>query len=113
MVRHFAEMLVAMVVGMVVLDPVWGLVVAADVLARGDVAAMVMATDMTVGMSLWMWFRRHPRREVVEMGAAMYAPFLVLLGPFWAGWVSASALLVAGHVLMLPAMVLVMRRHRA
>ncbi|WP_231500347.1 hypothetical protein [Saccharothrix sp. NRRL B-16314] len=112
MVRHFVEMLVAMVVGMVLLDPVWGLVVASDVLARGDVAALVMATDMTAGMSLWLWFRRHPWREVVGMAAAMYAPYLVLLGPFWAGWVSASALLVAGHVLMLPAMALVMWRHR-
>ncbi|WP_433263222.1 hypothetical protein ACQPZF_31620 [Actinosynnema sp. CS-041913] len=111
MVRHFLGMLVAMVVGMVALDPVWGLAV--DLPDRADVGALVMATNMTIGMSLWMWFRRHPWREVVEMGAAMYVPFLVLLGPFWAGWVSGSFLMAAGHLLMLPCMALVMWRHRA
>jgi flagellar biosynthetic protein FliP len=42
------------------------------------------------------------------MSAAMYAPFAVLLVPFWLGDVGAHDLMTWGHVLMLPAMALVM-----
>jgi flagellar biosynthetic protein FliP len=106
-VRHFLEMVVAMVVGMVVLGPVWSLVwpglsahVAAD--------ALVMATDMAIGMGAWMRFRGHSWRAITEMSAAMYLPFLVLLVPLWAGAITGGTLLTAGHVLMLPAMALAM-----
>jgi flagellar biosynthetic protein FliP len=107
MVRHYLEMIVAMVVGMVVLGPVWSLVwpglsahVAAD--------ALVMATDMAIGMGGWMRFRGHSWSAITEMSAAMYLPFLLLLLPFWAGVITGGTLLTAGHVLMLPAMALAM-----
>lgn len=114
--RHFVEMVVAMVLGMVLLDPVWttvaSLVGGAPALARPDVGAMVMATNMTIAMSVWMRHRGHGWVSIVQMGAAMYAPFLVLLGPYWAGVVSGEALMTAGHVLMLPAMVVAMLLRR-
>ncbi|MFE9311973.1 hypothetical protein ACFYM5_30645 [Streptomyces sp. NPDC006706] len=43
--------------------------------------AMITATNMTVAMSAWMRFRGHRRRPIVEMGAAVYVPFLVLFVP--------------------------------
>jgi hypothetical protein len=108
-VRHFVEMVIAMVVGMVLLGPVWTTFAAvfggAGTLARPDVAALVMATNMTIGMSIWMRHRVHGWAGIAEMGAAMYVPFLLLLGPFWTGQLSGEALMMGGHTLMLPAMV--------
>ncbi|MEE3921679.1 hypothetical protein V2I01_35780 [Micromonospora sp. BRA006-A] len=54
-------MVVAMVAGMVLLGPLWqvggSLLDGAAVLARPDVAALVMATNMAAGMAAWMWYR--------------------------------------------------------
>jgi hypothetical protein len=111
-IRHYLEMVVAMVVGMVALGPVWSLVwpglsahVAAD--------ALVMATDMAIGMGAWMRFRGHSWSAIAAMSAAMYLPFVVLLLPLWAGLITGGTLLTAGHVLMLPTMALAMlwQRH--
>jgi hypothetical protein len=46
------------------------------------------------------------------MGAAMFIPLLVLIGPFWAGVLSGDMLSGAMHVLMLPAMVIAMLHRR-
>jgi hypothetical protein len=102
-VRHYAEMVVAMFVGMLVLGPVEDLVWPA-LTARADVGVMVMATNMAIGMGAWMRFRGHSWRGVAEMSASMYAPFLVLLVPFWAGGIGEHAMMMWGHVLMFPAM---------
>lgn len=106
--RHLGEMLVAMVVGMVLIGPLWPRVVPPDLLARTDVAAGTMATGMSVAMAAWMWHRRHTAAAIGEMIAAMYAPFLILLLPWWFGLVPADAVLLGGHLLMVPAMVLAM-----
>ncbi|PRY51887.1 hypothetical protein LY71_101259 [Geodermatophilus tzadiensis] len=105
---HFLEMVVAMAVGMVALHPVWTLVLdalgAAELMHDPYTGALVMATDMTVAMSAWMRFRGHRWRPVAEMAAAMYLPFLVLFVPLALGLIDRDALLLWGHVLMLPAM---------
>jgi hypothetical protein len=107
LVRHYLEMVVAMLAGMVVLGPVHGyLWPGLD--DRADVGALVMATDMAIGMAAWMRFRGHKWPPIAEMSAAMYVPFVVLLVPFWLGAVSGDLLVTAGHVLMLPAMALAM-----
>ncbi len=106
-VRHYLEMVVAMVAGMAVLGPVETLLWP-GVDDRVDVHAVVMATNMAVAMAAWMRFRGHSWPAVAEMSAAMYVPFAVLLVPYWAGAVSGSVLYTAGHVLMLPAMALAM-----
>jgi hypothetical protein len=115
-VRHFLEMVVAMVVGMVVLGAAVNLTLSLigtpDAFHRADVGALVMATTMTIGMSLWMGYRKHTRASIAEMGAAMYIPFVVLFVPFWAGLLSGGALMIAGHVLMLPLMAVAMLRRR-
>jgi hypothetical protein len=106
-VRHYLEMVVAMLVGMVVLGPVEGLVWP-DLTARADVGVLVMATNMAIGMGAWMRYRGHSWRGTAEMSASMYAPFLVLLVPFWAGAIGEHTLMAWGHLLMLPAMGVVM-----
>ncbi|MGW0244517.1 hypothetical protein [Micromonospora chalcea] len=114
--RHLAAMVVAMLAGMVLLGPLWrvgaDVLGGAAVLARPDVGALVMATNMAAGMAAWMWHRGYGRAATAEMSAAMYVPFLLLLPPWWAGWVGDDALLLGGHLLMVPAMLLVALRHR-
>ncbi len=116
-VRHYVEMVVAMLVGMVLLHPVWMLVLPAlgwgAALTRPNLYTLVMATSMAVAMTAWMRYRGHRWLPIAEMDAAMYLPFVVLLVPFWTGAISATTLSVAGHVLMLPAMLAVMLRRRA
>jgi hypothetical protein len=106
--RHFAEMVVAMAVGMVVLHPVWMFVLdalgAAGLMHNPYTGALIMATNMTVAMSAWMKFRGHRWRPIAEMGAAMYVPFLVLFVPLALELIDTGALMLCGHLLMLPAM---------
>jgi hypothetical protein len=109
---HFAEMVVAMAVGMVVLHPVWMVVLdavgAAGLMRNPYSGALIMATNMTVAMSAWMKVRGHRWRPIVEMGAAMFVPFLVLFVPLSLGLIGEGAMMLWGHVLMLPAMAVAM-----
>ena len=108
---HYGEMIAAMVVGMTVFYPLltWAL----DRLGRGDLldaaipTALVMATSMTLGMSI----RRHSWRFILEMDAAMYLSFVVFFPAYWAGLLTGDGLLVVGHIVMLPAMAVVIFRH--
>jgi hypothetical protein len=109
---HFLEMVVAMAVGMVVLHPVWMFLLdgsgAAWLMSNPYTGGLIMATNMTVAMSAWMRFRGHRWRPIAEMGAAMYLPFLLLFVPLALGLIDDGALMLWGHVLMLPAMAAVM-----
>lgn len=115
-VRRFAlhglEMVIAMVVGMVVLEPVWSWAwpgLHDDLTAQ----ALVMATNMSVGMAVWMRIRGHGLPAIAEMSAAMYLSFLVLLPLHWTGVLPGMAFMTAGHVLMVPAMLVAMLRRRS
>lgn len=105
---HLTEMVLVMVLGMMLLAPVWDWAGAAlgieAVLGRPDVGAVVMVLDMVVAMTVWMRVRRHGWAPIWEMNAAMAAPFAVLLVLFWAGAATAGDLMMWGHVLMVPAM---------
>lgn len=105
---HYLQMLVAMIAGMVVLMPVSMLVGDLGI----EVDSLLMATWMAVGMAVWMAWRRHSAVSVLEMSAAMYLSFAVLFPPYRAGVLPAGAVMVAGHVLMFPAMALAMLRRR-
>ncbi len=107
---HFLEMVVAMLVGMVALGPVWSLV--PGVPTTVEVDALVMATDMAIGMALWMRIRGHAAAGITEMCATMYVAFLILLVPYWAGLIDGSTAITGGHILMLPLMLVSMLRHR-
>jgi hypothetical protein len=106
-VLHYLEMVVAMAVGMVALGPVWSMAVP-TLPAYPAAAAMVMATNMSIGMAGWMMIRRHSGRHIAEMCAAMVAPFVVLLIPYGMGLIDGGTLMTAGHILMFPAMLVPM-----
>jgi hypothetical protein len=116
-VRHYLEMVVAMAAGMIVLGPVESLLLDpvgwAELRARPELDALVMATNMTVAMGAWMRFRGHGRAATTEMAVAMYGSFVVLFPPLWLGLLSATGLMVLGHVLMLLAMAAVLLRRRS
>ncbi len=99
---HYAEMTIAMLLGMVLL----GMVVPKT--GRFDLDTLIMAADMTIGMSVWMAVRKHSRPRIAEMGLAMIVPFVVLLVPYWFGAVSQMLVMSLGHTLMFVAMAGVM-----
>ena len=108
---HYVEMLVAMVVGMFALAPLWHLAWP-GVMDRPTAHVLVMATNMSIGMAVWMRIRRHSWGGIGLMCAAMYVAFAVVLPPFWFGAIDAATMEMAGHVLMLPLMLVAMlRRH--
>ena len=111
-VLHFAEMMLAMGVGMMLIHPLWGLLVP-GLDDRPGPDTLLMGVDMAVGMGVWMRVRGHDWRMITEMSAAMVGPFVVLLVPYLAGGLSADAYSALGHVLMVVAMLAIMlvRRH--
>jgi hypothetical protein len=116
-IRHFLEMIVAMLIGMAVLGVTVSSILAllghASLYHYAALRALLMASYMTIGMGLWMRHRGHSWARIREMGAAMFAPFLVLLVPFWLGFISGAVLLAAGHLLMLVTMLGAMLYRRA
>ena len=106
-------MVIAMLAGMLGLGTVINARPGGSALFHPPVlSALVMATNMTIGISLWMRFRRHSWRSIAEMSAAMYFPFIILFVPFWAGLLSGHLVMIGGHILMLPAMVAAMLLRR-
>ena len=110
-VVHFLQMLAAMFLGMVLLMPLTML--GGDAGGTGvEVAVLLMATSMSVGMAALMLWHRSSAAAIVEMCLAMYLSFAVLLPGYWWGVLSAAAVMAIGHVIMLPAMAAVMLRRR-
>jgi hypothetical protein len=105
--RHYLEMVVSMFAGMFVLGYAEQ-VAFPDVALGVEAGVLVMATNMAIGMGAWMRIRGHSWRGIAEMSASMYLPFAVLLVPYWTGAIDAHALMSWGHILMFPAMALVM-----
>ena len=113
--RHLGGMLVAMLVGMVTLYPLWIVAVSSFAsntrLESFEVELLAMATAMTIPMVAWMIRRGDGRVAAEEMGAAMYAAFLLPLAFFWVGRLGESAVMVIGHVLMVVFMIVLSWRH--
>jgi hypothetical protein len=111
-VRHYLEMVLAMLAGMAVLGPAESMLLNpigwAELRAHPETHALVMATNMTVGMAAWMRFRGHGWAATAAMAVAMYVPFVALFPPLWLGVLPATGLMVLGHVLMLLAMAAMM-----
>ena len=103
-------MLVAMAVFGGVVSLVFGLLGHSTLLHYAGLRAFVMTANMTIGMTIWMRFRGHGWAPTLEMDGAMVLPIVLLIGPYWAGVISAGALLGAMHALMLPFMLVVMLR---
>jgi len=115
---HYVEMIIAMAVGMLMLGMARaGLLELLDVelssATQPELAALLMAFDMSVGMVVWMRYRGHRWPATLEMVAVMFAP-VVLLAPFTlAGLMSGHALMMVMHIAMLPLMLAAMFRRRA
>ena len=107
---HYAEMLLAMLLGMAVFFlPAEALLGA---LGAGDgplVTLLAMGISMTGPMVAWMRVRGHSRRASLEMGAAMVLPTagaIVLLQS--AVVEDLDVLMALEHLVMLPAMLVAM-----
>lgn len=107
--RHYAEMVIAMFLGMAVLGfPVDRIMdrLGAD---SDEFMFLGMATTMTLPMVAWMMYRGHGWRANVEMSASMFVPTFAVIGVLSAGLLTDVGLLMAiEHVVMLLAMAGVM-----
>jgi len=103
--RHFGEMVLAMLLGMAVFEVVTGVVF---IPMGPEVSALAMAVAMTVPMVVWMRIRNHTWRLNAEMAGAMIVPTLLLIGASRLGLVPHTSLMLGTHILMLPAMLAVM-----
>ena len=105
--RHYAEMVAAMFLGMAVLGyPVdWAM----DRLGASSDAFMVlgMATTMTVPMVGWMMYRGHGWRANAEMSASMFLPTFAAIGLLGAGMEFGTAMGLE-HAVMFPSMLAAM-----
>jgi len=108
---HYVEMVLAMFVGMGVLALSW-MLIWPDLDEYPVADTLVMAANMTIGMAAWMALRGHGRQMIVEMSAAMVAPFLLLLVPYTAGVITADTVMMAGHMLMFLTMLAAMLLRR-
>jgi hypothetical protein len=110
--RHFGEMVLAMLAGMVVLG---GLAELAFAVSGGSLSdqsgglqVMLMGVNMTVPMVLWMSYRGHAAARNVEMAMSMIVPTVAAAALAWAGALGSAAALGVQHAVMIPAMLGVM-----
>ena len=108
--RHYLEMVVAMLLGMGVFVAALG---ALDVELAVGLELIGMAVSMTVPMVAWMRYRGHGWGPSAEMTAAMLVPTAVALVLLGAALVEDEhALLMIQHVAMFPLMFVAMLLRR-
>ncbi len=119
-VRHFAEMFIAMMIGMMVLGGVDRGILAAFGTSVSHVRdsapegfALVMALNMTIGMTLWMRYRHHSWAMCCEMGGAMFLPAIFALILFWCSAIHTRSVGGVEMGAMVPAMIAVMMLRRS
>jgi predicted permease len=104
-VRHYAEMVVAMLLGMLVL----GLPLAMLLPEGPEIELITMASTMTVPMVAWMRHRGHDWQPAWEMSAAMFVPTFAALGLLWGNLVEGThTLMMIQHTAMFPLMLVAM-----
>jgi hypothetical protein len=103
--RHYAEMVVAMFLGMAVLSlpAEWAMNLFGTGWSEiGDAGMfLMMATTMTIPMVGWMAYRGHGLRANAEMAASMYLPAFAVVGLLGAGIGGTGRLMLIEHVAML------------
>jgi hypothetical protein len=114
--RHLLEMVLAMMVGMMVSAAIFlsvtGMTAAEAMRQHAVFFVVLQAVGMTAAMVGWMRYRGHAWRGCTEMGAAMIAPALPLIGLRLAGVIS-GPICGAYCALTLITMVLLMLYRRA
>ncbi len=119
-IRHYLEMVVAMLLGMVVLGVPALLALGAFGTSRSELygdaptlALLGMAVTMTLPMVVWMRYRGHGWAPCADMTVAMFLPTLAVLVPLWAGMADdVHALMMVEHIAMGPAMLVAMLLRR-
>jgi hypothetical protein len=114
--RHYGEMIIAMVLGMFVLGgALGGLLAAIGIDVSGwstdapELLLLGMAFTMSVPMVAWMRHRGHGWAPAWEMTASMFVPSFAAIALLWMGRVEdTDTLLAIQHVAMLPSMLAVM-----
>ena len=109
-IRHYTEMVVAMMLGMALLGVPARAVY--DVSDRPALLLVEMALTMTIPMVAWMRFRGHGWRLCNEMAASMLIPALGALALLGGGLVTDTAALGIEHMAMLPSMLVAMLLRR-
>ena len=115
-IRHYVEMLIAMLLGMLALGTALAVLLGAFGIDVGswrtdepELLLLGMAVTMTAPMVAWMRYRGHGWAPAWEMTAAMFVPSVSAIALRWAGAVEdADTLLAIQHVAMFPAMLAVM-----
>ena len=115
-IRHYVEMLVAMILGMVVVVLPADAALVALGTSSGEfyedapaIMLIAMTVAMTVPMVAWMRYRGHAWQPSMEMAASMVLPMVALLALLWTGLMTDSATLMAVlHAVMLPSMLIAM-----
>ncbi|WP_236004305.1 hypothetical protein [Nonomuraea antri] len=105
---HYVEMIIAMFVGMFALGFLQDAVGLSSHRDHPDLGYLVMAFNMSVGMAVWMRYRRHGWASTLEMCAAMFVPAVPLFPLLWTGVIDGGFVMVASHVLMFPLMLAAM-----
>jgi hypothetical protein len=106
---HYVEMVIAMFAGMIILGFARS-AVGLDFTYQNDpeIASLLMAFDMSIGMAAWMRFRGHRWPVTLEMCGAMFVPLVPCFPLLWLGLIDGGALMLVSHVAMFPAMLAVM-----
>jgi hypothetical protein len=109
--RHYAEMLIAMFLGMGVLA---GVPAAAGFKVEAlELALLWMAFTMSVPMVAWMRYRGHGWAPSWEMTASMFIPSFAAIALLWMGVAEEHGTLMAvQHAGMFPAMLVAMLLRR-
>ena len=114
-IRHYVEMVLAMLLGMVVLGvpAEWALEAtgsSTDALQvdAPAVALLGMATMMTVPMVGWMRYRGHGWRPNAEMAASMFLPTFAAIALLASDVTEFDGAMILEHTVMLPAMLVAM-----
>ena len=119
-VRHYAEMVAAMLLGMLILgvpaEAALRAIGSSSAQLRDDapaVALLGMAVIMTVPMVAWMRHRGHAWRPGAEMAASMLLPTFGVIALMAGGVVTDFMTLMSlEHVVMLPSMLVAMLLRR-
>ena len=114
--RHYVEMVVVMVGGMVVLGAPAGWLMGAFGTSWSQLSpammVLVMAVTMTAPMVAWMRFRGHAWRPTAEMAASMVLPAFAAMALAWTVVTAVGTLMVVEHGAMLAAMLVAMLLRR-
>ena len=110
--RHYVEMVVVMLGGMVVLGAPAGWLMGAFGTSWSQLSpammVLVMAVTMTAPMVAWMRFRGHAWRPTAEMAASMVLPAFAAMALAWTVVTAVGTLMVVEHAAMLAAMLVAM-----